>query len=91
VKRVVVGLSAALLSTLAAQAADLPVKSPVAACRITDYIRNQKGAVVIAPITSGSAAQHRADSTWIARRGLAVLRVEKQSGRLPAASELCSA
>ena len=41
------------------------------ACCTADYIRNRNGAAVIAPITSGSAAQDKGDSTWIVRRGLA--------------------
>jgi hypothetical protein len=40
-------------------------------CCTGDYIRNQNGAAVIAPITSGSAEQDKGDSTWIVRRGLA--------------------
>jgi non-reducing end alpha-L-arabinofuranosidase len=41
------------------------------ACCTGDYVRNQNGAAVIAPITSGSAEQDKGDSTWIVRRGLA--------------------
>ena len=41
------------------------------ACCTADYVRSQNGTAVIAPITSGSAAQDRADATWIVRRGLA--------------------
>lgn len=41
------------------------------ACCTGDYIRNQNGVAVIAPITSGSAEQDKGDSTWIVRRGLA--------------------
>jgi hypothetical protein len=41
------------------------------ACCTGDYVRNQNGAVVIAPITSGSAEQDKRDATWIVRRGLA--------------------
>jgi non-reducing end alpha-L-arabinofuranosidase len=41
------------------------------ACCIGDYVRNQNGAAVIAPITSSSAEQDKGDSTWIVRRGLA--------------------
>jgi non-reducing end alpha-L-arabinofuranosidase len=41
------------------------------ACCTGDYVRNQNGAVVIAPITSGSAVQDKGDTTWIVRRGLA--------------------
>ena len=41
------------------------------ACCAGDYVRNQNGAAVIAPITSGSAEQDKGDSTWIVRRGLA--------------------
>ena len=41
------------------------------ACCTGDYVRNQNGAAVIAPITSGSADQDKGDSTWIVRRGLA--------------------
>jgi hypothetical protein len=40
-------------------------------CGTGDYIRNQNGAAVIAPITSGSSKQDKSDSTWIVRRGLA--------------------
>jgi hypothetical protein len=40
-------------------------------CCTGDYIRNQNGAAVIAPITSSSAEQDKGDSTWIVRRGLA--------------------
>ena len=40
-------------------------------CCTGNYIRNRNGAAVIAPITSGSAAQDKGDSTWIVRRGLA--------------------
>jgi hypothetical protein len=41
------------------------------ACCTGDYIRNRNGAAVIAPITSSSTAQDKADATWIVRRGLA--------------------
>jgi hypothetical protein len=41
------------------------------ACCTGDYVRNQNGATVIAPITSSSAEQDKGDSTWIVRRGLA--------------------
>jgi hypothetical protein len=41
------------------------------ACCTGDYVRNQNGAAVIAPITSSSAEQDKGDSTWIVRRGLA--------------------
>ena len=41
------------------------------ACCTGDYVRNQNGAAVIAPITSSSAGQDKDDSTWIVRRGLA--------------------
>jgi hypothetical protein len=41
------------------------------ACCSGDYVRNQNGAAVIAPITSSSAEQDKGDSTWIVRRGLA--------------------
>jgi hypothetical protein len=41
------------------------------ACCTSDYIRNRKGAAVIAPITSGSPEEDRGDATWIVRRGLA--------------------
>jgi hypothetical protein len=41
------------------------------ACCAGDYIRNQNGAAVIAPITSSSTARDKADATWIVRRGLA--------------------
>ncbi|WP_426441870.1 alpha-L-arabinofuranosidase B [Bradyrhizobium genosp. P] len=41
------------------------------ACCTGDYIRNRNGTAVIAPIASGSAAQDKADATWIVRRGLA--------------------
>ena len=41
------------------------------ACCTGDYVRNQNGAAVIAPITLGSAEQDKGDSTWILRRGLA--------------------
>ena len=41
------------------------------ACCTADYVRNQNGTAVIAPITSGSAKQDKGDSTWIVRRGLA--------------------
>jgi hypothetical protein len=40
-------------------------------CCTGDYVRNQNGTAVIAPITSGSAEQDKGDSTWIVRRGLA--------------------
>jgi hypothetical protein len=36
-----------------------------------DYVRNQNGAAVIAPITSSSAEQDKGYSTWIVRCGLA--------------------
>jgi non-reducing end alpha-L-arabinofuranosidase len=41
------------------------------ACCIGDYIRNQNGAAVIAPITSHSAERDKGDSTWIVRHSLA--------------------
>jgi non-reducing end alpha-L-arabinofuranosidase len=41
------------------------------ACCTRDYVRNQNGTAVIAPITSSSAEQDKGDSTWIVRRGLA--------------------
>jgi non-reducing end alpha-L-arabinofuranosidase len=41
------------------------------ACCTGDYVRNQNGAAIIAPVTSGSAEQDKGDSTWIVRRGLA--------------------
>jgi len=41
------------------------------ACCTGDYIRNQNGTAVIAPITSSSAEEDKGDSTWIVRRGLA--------------------
>ncbi|MBR0896292.1 AbfB domain-containing protein [Bradyrhizobium tropiciagri] len=41
------------------------------ACCTADYVRNQNGAAVIAPITARSTAQDRRDATWIVRRGLA--------------------
>jgi hypothetical protein len=41
------------------------------ACCTGDYVRNQNGAAVIAPITPGSTEQDKGDSTWIVRRGLA--------------------
>jgi len=40
-------------------------------CCTGDYVRNQNGAAVIAPIISSSAEQDKGDSTWIVRRGLA--------------------
>jgi non-reducing end alpha-L-arabinofuranosidase len=40
-------------------------------CCTGDYIRNQNGIAVIAPITSNSAEPDKGDSTWIVRRGLA--------------------
>ena len=40
-------------------------------CCTADYIRNQNGSAVIAPITSSSAKQDKGDSTWIVRPGLA--------------------
>jgi hypothetical protein len=40
-------------------------------CCTGDYVRNQNGIAVIAPIASGSAEQDKGDSTWIVRRGLA--------------------
>ena len=41
------------------------------ACCTGDYIRNQNGTAVIAPVTSGSAALDKSASTWIVRRGFA--------------------
>ncbi len=41
------------------------------ACCIGDYLRDQNGAAVIAPVTSSSPEQDKGDSTWIVRRGLA--------------------
>jgi non-reducing end alpha-L-arabinofuranosidase len=41
------------------------------ACCTGDYVRNENGAAVIAPITSSSAPQDKGDATWIVRRGLA--------------------
>ena len=40
-------------------------------CCTGDYIRNENGTAVIAPITSASAEQDKGDATWIVRRGLA--------------------
>jgi hypothetical protein len=40
-------------------------------CCTGDYVRNQNGAAVIAPITSSSVEQDKGNSTWIVRRGLA--------------------
>ena len=40
-------------------------------CCTGDYIRNQNGTAVIAPITSASPRQDKSDSTWIVRSGLA--------------------
>src|SRR5580700_9208689 len=40
-------------------------------CCTGDYVRNENGTAVIAPITSSSAEQDKGDSTWIVRRGLA--------------------
>jgi non-reducing end alpha-L-arabinofuranosidase len=54
------------------------------ACCTGDYISNRNGAVVIAPITSGSPARDRGDATWIVRRGLAdVSCVSFESGNNP--------
>jgi hypothetical protein len=39
-------------------------------CCTGDYVRNQNGTAVIAPITSGSTTLDKSDSTWIVRRGL---------------------
>jgi hypothetical protein len=63
------GAPTGLSGTLAA-GSEISLRATTACC-ITDYIRNLKGAVIIAPITSGSAARDRADSSWIVRRGLA--------------------
>jgi non-reducing end alpha-L-arabinofuranosidase len=41
------------------------------ACCTGDYVRNQNGAAVIAPIAVSSAEQDKGDATWIVRRGLA--------------------
>jgi hypothetical protein len=41
------------------------------ACCTGDYVRNQNGDAVIAPITSSSGEQDKGDATWIVRRGLA--------------------
>jgi non-reducing end alpha-L-arabinofuranosidase len=41
------------------------------ACCTGDYIRNQNGAAVIAPIIASSAEPDKRDATWIVRRGLA--------------------
>ena len=40
-------------------------------CCTGDYIRNQNGTAVIAPITTRSTGQDKGDATWIVRRGLA--------------------
>jgi len=40
------------------------------ACCTGDYIRNQNGDAVIAPIASSSLEQDKGDATWIVRRGL---------------------
>src|SRR5580693_1654749 len=40
-------------------------------CCTGDYVRNENGTAVIAPITSSSPEQDKGDSTWIVRRGLA--------------------
>jgi non-reducing end alpha-L-arabinofuranosidase len=40
-------------------------------CCTENYIRNQNGTAVTAPITSGSSEQDKGDSTWMVRRGLA--------------------
>jgi non-reducing end alpha-L-arabinofuranosidase len=41
------------------------------ACCTGDYVRNQNGAAVIAPVAVSSAEQDKGDATWIVRRGLA--------------------
>ena len=59
------GLSGALTS-----GSEISLQATTACCT-GDYIRNRNGIAVIAPVTSGSAAQDKADSTWTVRRGLA--------------------
>jgi hypothetical protein len=41
------------------------------ACCTGDYVRNENGAAVIAPVTADSAEQDKGDATWIVRLGLA--------------------
>src|SRR6185437_13770548 len=40
-------------------------------CCTGDYIRNENGVAVMAPITSDSVERDKGDATWIVRRGLA--------------------
>jgi non-reducing end alpha-L-arabinofuranosidase len=49
---------------------EISLQATTACCR-GDYVCNQNGAAVIAPITSHSAERDKGDSTWIVRRGLA--------------------
>jgi non-reducing end alpha-L-arabinofuranosidase len=68
---VAVGYGAATgLSGTLAPGSEISLQATTACCT-GDYIRNRNGAVVIAPITSGSTEQDRGDATWIVRRGLA--------------------
>jgi non-reducing end alpha-L-arabinofuranosidase len=62
------GAPAGLTGTLA-PGSEISLQATTTCCT-GDYIRNQNGAVVIAPITSGSAELDNGDSTRIVRRGL---------------------
>jgi non-reducing end alpha-L-arabinofuranosidase len=68
---VAVGYGAATgLSGTLAPGSEISLQATTACCT-ADYIRSRNGAVVIAPITSGSTEQDKGDATWIVRRGLA--------------------
>jgi hypothetical protein len=58
------------LSRTLAPGSEISLQATTACCT-GDYVRNQNGAAVIAPITSSSAEKDKGDSTWIVRRGLA--------------------
>ena len=58
------------LSGVLTPGAEISLRATTACCT-GDYIRNQNGAAVIAPITSNSAEQDKGNATWIIRRGLA--------------------
>jgi non-reducing end alpha-L-arabinofuranosidase len=58
------------LSGTLAPGAEISLQATTPCCT-GDYVRNQNGTAVIAPITSTNTTQDKADSTWIVRRGLA--------------------
>jgi hypothetical protein len=58
------------LSGTLAPGSEISLRATTACCT-AGYLRNEKGAAVIALITAQSAEQDKSDATWIVRRGLA--------------------